>query len=117
MDAPRCPAGSVTVSDSSDTYRRIGPDSEKLPRAFCLCAAQRRSPGGERCIGCCSPLDTDCNLPWVNRDITTHFSFSTTIMRQAPRVNPTGGLSSPDAGGPERGAELKARATRCESAQ
>lgn len=87
---PVCPAGDVTVSDSSDTYRRIGPDSEKLPRAFCFCAAQLHPPGGERALNCCSPLDTDCNLPWLNRDITPHFSFLTTIVRQAPRVNPVG---------------------------
>jgi hypothetical protein len=87
------PLATVTVSDSSDTYRRIGPDSEKLPRALRFFAAQLCPPGGERCRGCCSPLDTECNLPWLNRDIPPHFSFLTTIVRQAPPVNPVEGPS------------------------
>jgi hypothetical protein len=84
------PLATVTVSDSSDTYRRIGPDSEKLPRALRFPAAQHHPPDGERQRGGCSPLDTECNLPWLNRDIPAHFSFLTTIVRQRPLVNPAG---------------------------
>ena len=92
---PVAPAGGVTVSDSSDTYRRIGPDSEKLPRALRFSAAQHHPPGGARRRSGCSPLDTECNLPWLNRDIPAHFSFLTTIVRQAPPVNPAGGPIQP----------------------
>src|ERR1035438_700449 len=49
---------------------------------------------GKRDLNRCSPLDTDCNLPWLNRDITPHFSFLTTIVRQTPHVNPAGVPSS-----------------------
>jgi hypothetical protein len=84
------PLATVTVSDSSDTYRRIGPDSEKLPRALRFSAAQHHPPGGARRRSDCSPLDTECNLPWLNRDIPAHFSFLTTIVRQSPLVNPAG---------------------------
>jgi len=90
---PCCSAVGVTVSDSSDTYRRIGLDSEKLPWALCVCAARQRLPRWRARPYRCSPLDTDCNLPWLNRDITPHFSFLTTIVRQAPRVNPAGAPS------------------------
>jgi hypothetical protein len=50
-------------------------------------------PSGERDPSRCSPLDTDCNLPWLNRDITPHFSFLTTMVRQAAHVNPAGATS------------------------
>jgi hypothetical protein len=90
---PRYSAVSVTVSDSSDTYRRIGLDSEKLPRALRGRAAQQRLPRWRPCLSRCSSLDTDCNLPWLNRDIAPHFSFLTTIVRQALRVNPAGAPS------------------------
>jgi len=52
-------------------------------------------PDGGRDHGSCSPLDTGCNLPWLNRDITPHFSFLTTICRQAPPVNPAGAPFAP----------------------
>jgi hypothetical protein len=60
-----------------------------------LGAAQQRSRGGERSLICCSPLDTDRNLPRLNCDITTHFSFLTTIVRQVPHVNPAGSHIQP----------------------
>jgi hypothetical protein len=88
---PRCSAGGVTVSDSSDTYRRIGLDSEKLARALPPGTADRRAPGGERDVGSCSPIDTDGNLPWLKGDISRHFSLLSTIVRQARPVKPVTG--------------------------
>ena len=62
-------------------------------RDFCPGRAPRqpkeRPPGGERDLKSCSPLDTDGNLSWSNRDITTHLPFFTTIMRPVPGVNIT----------------------------
>ena len=62
-------------------------------RKNCPARSARRSStalsGGERCLSCCSPLDTDCNLPWLNRDISPHFSFLTKIVRPVPPVNPS----------------------------
>ena len=57
--------------------------------ARCDCAQLRSAfPVGGRGTSHCSPPDTDCNLPRLNRDITTHFSFLTTMVRQTPHVNP-----------------------------
>jgi hypothetical protein len=46
-------------------------------------------PGGDRDLSRCSPLDTDCNLPRLNRYITRHLTVLTTMVRQVPRVNPS----------------------------
>src|SRR5215471_16159660 len=48
---------------------------------------RRVSPGGERDPRCRSPLDTDGNLPWSNRDIRTYLTLYPTIVRSSPSVN------------------------------
>ena len=63
VGCPVTPSIGVTQGDSSDTYRRIGPDSEKLPRALCFFAAQQHPPDGVCRLSRSSPLATDCNLP------------------------------------------------------
>jgi len=66
---PVAPCFGVTQSESSDTFRRIGPDSEILPRDYSPAARGCPLAGCERAPSSGSPLDTVSNLPWPNRDI------------------------------------------------
>jgi hypothetical protein len=77
-----CPVASwigVTHRDSSDTYRRIGLDSEILTRASWVRRSGALPRGGERDLRCGSPLDTGSYLPRPNRDITPHLTLFTMI--------------------------------------
>src|SRR5215472_3594526 len=65
----------------------VGPDSGILPCTAHIRTVQARSSGGERDPRCRSPLDTDGNLPWSNRDISTYLTLFPTIVRSSPSVN------------------------------
>jgi hypothetical protein len=66
---PVAPCFGVTQGDSSDTFRRIGRNSEILPRDYRLSHKNAHSLAASAfpCHG--SPLDTVSNLPPPNRDI------------------------------------------------
>jgi hypothetical protein len=66
---PVAPCFGVTQGDSSDTFRRIGLDSEILPRDYRPAHKHVHSLAASvsPCDG--SPLDTVSNLPPPNRDI------------------------------------------------
>jgi hypothetical protein len=70
---PVAPCFGVTQGDSSDTFRRIGQDSEILPRDYRPAHknAHPLAAGLFSCDG--SSLDTVSNLPPPNRDIGALF--------------------------------------------
>src|SRR6516162_504951 len=86
-----CPGCSADRRHSQLVFRYLSARRAKI-REYCpvrrIYAQFRRvSPGGERDPRRRSPVDTDGNLPWSNREIRTYLTLYTTIVRSSPSVN------------------------------
>src|ERR1700728_296616 len=88
---PRCPAGCSLSVILAILIVASGQIRKNCPARCAFAQLTTALPGGDRDLSRCSPLDTDCNLPRLNRYITRHLSFLTTMVRQVPHVNPCAG--------------------------
>ena len=103
-ECPLAPRIFVTQRESSDTYRRIGLNSEILPdlphplrlgiagsrhRPAWARSSDALTPGGERDLEICSQSSTECNLSCWKPDIDRYLTFFTTIGRLKPIVTMT----------------------------
>src|SRR6202034_1215295 len=89
---PRCPAGCSLSVILAILIVASGQIRKNCPARCAFAQLTTALPGGDRDLSRCSPLATDCNLPRLNRYITRHLSFLTTMVRQVPHVNPCAGL-------------------------
>src|SRR3984885_10877267 len=85
---PRCPAGCSLSVILAILIVASGQIRKNYPARSAFAQLTTALAGGDRDLSRCSPLDTDCNLPRLNRHITRHLSLLTTMVRQVPRVNP-----------------------------
>src|ERR1700728_2754045 len=88
---PRCPAGCSLSVILAILIVASGQIRKNCPARCAFAQLTTALPGGDRDLSRCSPLDTDCNLPRLNRHITRHLSLLTTMVRQVPHVNPATG--------------------------
>src|ERR1700722_953851 len=86
---PRWPAGCSLSVILAILIVASGQIRKNCPARSAFVQLTTALPGGDHGPSCCSPLDTDCNLPRLNRYITRHLSVLTTMVRQVPHVNPT----------------------------
>src|ERR1700728_681629 len=85
---PRCPAGCSLSVILAILIVASGQIRKNCPARCAFAQLTTALPGGDRDLSRCSPLDTDCNLPRLNRYITRHLTVLTTMVRQVPPVNP-----------------------------
>ena len=88
---PRCLAGCSLSVILAILIVASGQIRKNCPAHSASAQLTTALPGGDRDPCRCSPLDTDCNLPRLNRHIRRHLSLLTTMVRQVPHVNPYAG--------------------------
>src|SRR5215475_7342596 len=87
-ECPGCSTVDVTHSDSSDTFRRVGRRfGNTAPYVAYMHSSGAFLPTENATSDAVSPLDTDGNLPWSNRDKSTYLTLFPTIVRSSPPVN------------------------------